>query len=90
MTKDLNLKLTYDEGLVLDRLFTRFENTGRLEFAHYAEFVALGRITAQLDKTFPEIFDRNYNQLVAAACERLAGDADRDDYPGPKTTTPDV
>ena len=89
-SKNLSLELTHDEGLVLDALFGRFDDTDRFEFAHVAEFIALGRLTAQLDKSFVEIFDRDYKQLLAAARDRVAGDADPDDYPGPKIATPDV
>lgn len=84
MSKDeIVVVLSHDEALVLSDFFGRFQATDRLEFAHAAEFVSLGRITAQLDKSVAELFAPDYLSLLAAARVRVAGSSDTD-YPGPK------
>ena len=65
------------------------EDTDRLEFAHVAEFLALARISAQLDKGVVEMFDPKYVELLAAARARVAGDYEGD-YPGPKVRPADA
>jgi hypothetical protein len=49
MSSDLALKLYHDEALVLFELFARFSETDRLTLRHNSEFVALSRISAQLE-----------------------------------------
>ncbi len=83
------LALTYDQALVLFEFFSRWGDTERLEFAHVAEYLALVRISAQLDKSIIEMFDPAYEQLLAAARARVAGDYEGD-YPGPKSQAHDV
>lgn len=80
----VTLKLTRDQALVLSDFFWRFEETDELAFAHAAEYLALSAIAGQLEETLVEPFMPNYDELVATARERLAGDRGSD-YPGPKT-----
>ena len=90
MTKEpVNLSLTYDHAFVLFEFFARFDDTDRLEFDHVAEFVALMRISAQLDTAVVEMFDPNYGELLAAARARVAGDFEGE-YPGPKVRQADA
>src|SRR5687768_12891597 len=58
-------------------------------FAHVAEYLALTRIAAQIDKSIAEMFDPDYLQLLAAARARVAGTYEGE-YPGPKLDAPDV
>ena len=83
------LTLTYDEAVVLFEFFARFEDTDRFEFAHAAEYLARVRISAQLDTSVVEMFDPQYESLVAAARARVAGDYSGD-YPGPKVQGADA
>ena len=67
-----SISLSDDEALVISDLLDRFERTNVLSLVHNAEFVALCRFSAQLDKALLEPFDPNYDQLVRQARERLA------------------
>ena len=87
--KSVGLTLTYDQAFVLFDFFARFQATDRLEFAHVAEFLALARISAQLDTSVVEMFDPNYVELLAAARARVAGEYEGE-YPGPKVKVADV
>ncbi|MBA3560321.1 MAG: hypothetical protein H0W30_17195 [Gemmatimonadaceae bacterium] len=87
--ESIHLTLTYDEALVLFDFFARFQDTDLLRFAHVAEFLALERISAQIDKSVVEMFDPDYVQLLAAARARLAAGHDGE-YPGPKVSSPDA
>ena len=90
MTEDsVGLTLTPDEALVLCEFFARFDETDRLEFAHVAEWLALGRVSAQLDKSVGQAFDPKWAQLLAAARARVAAGFEGE-YPGPKAGVPDV
>jgi hypothetical protein len=79
----VSVTVTYDQALVLFEFFARFQDTDRLAFAHPAEYLALSRIAAQLDKAVTEMFEPDYRELVAAARARVAAGHDGD-YPGPK------
>jgi hypothetical protein len=72
MNRNVNLSLSADEALVLSDVLSRFEQTGKLELTHNAEFLALSQVSAQLDKALVEPFDPNYALLVNQARERLA------------------
>ena len=67
-----NISLSHDEALVISDLLGRFERTDVLSLVHAAEFVALSRISAQLDKALLEPLDANYDQRVQQARARLA------------------
>ena len=88
-SKPVSLTLTYDEALVLFEFFARYRDTDRLEFAHVAEYLALARISAQLDNSVVEMFDPKYVELLGAARARVAGDYEGD-YPGPKVRPADA
>jgi len=66
------LEITGDEALVLFEFFERYEETGRLVFRHQAEYLALMKISAQIDKNVPEACDPKYQQLLEKAKERVA------------------
>ena len=71
MTK-YTLGLSEDEALVLFEFFSRFDDTDRLEFVHPAEYLALQRISAQIDKTTAAMFKPEYRELLSEARERIA------------------
>jgi hypothetical protein len=66
------LTLTHDEVLILFEFFERLEERDELRFAHPAELVALGHLTGQLESIPWEVFDKDYDKLVAAARRRRA------------------
>jgi hypothetical protein len=79
----VTLTLTPDQALVLFEFFARFQDTDRLAFAHVAEYLALTRIAAQIDKAVVAMFDPEYTELLAAARDRVSAGHDAE-YPGPK------
>ena len=74
MSSCVDLHLTNDEAIVLFEFFARFQESEpcRLRIANNAEFVALSRISAQLDKALVEPFDTRYVELLEEARERIA------------------
>ena len=72
-------KMTREEALVLEGFIARFEETDQLVMKHNAEYIALMRISAQLDKSLVEVFQPDYatklnkaQQAVAAGYEGVA------------------
>ncbi|MGX5673998.1 hypothetical protein [Thermomonas fusca] len=72
MSDNVDLTLSHDEALVLSDLLARYEQTDKLTLTHNAEYLALSRLSALLDKALVEPFDPNYSSLVSHARERLA------------------
>ena len=72
MEKTITLKLSQDEALVLEAFFARFEKDGRLTLKHNAEFIALSRLSGQIEKALIEPFQTDYWTLVAAAQARIS------------------
>lgn len=66
------LSITEDEALVLFEFFARFGDTDKLQFEHAAEYLALQRVSAQIDKTTSAMFSPEYKSLLAGARERIA------------------
>jgi hypothetical protein len=66
------LSLTEDEALVLFEFFARFDDTDQLAFAHPAEYIALLRLSEQIDKTTSAMFMPNYSELLTGARARIA------------------
>jgi hypothetical protein len=69
---EYTLKISEDEALVLFEYFARFDETDDLSFRHPAEYLALERLAAQIDKTTSAMFKPEYRQLLASARERIA------------------
>lgn len=72
MTEDVSIKLTREEALVLDGFFARFVETGQLIMKHNAEYIALMRISAQLDKSLTELFQPDYATKLSKAQQNVA------------------
>lgn len=70
--KNYALEISEDEALVLFDFFSRFDETDELRIENPAEYAALSRISAQIDKTTPAIFDPAYKTLLADARRRLS------------------
>ena len=85
--ESVTLKLTPDEALVLFEFFARFDDSDRLAFAHAAEYLALQRVAAQLDKAAAGAFDPAYADLLAAARARVAAGFEVE-VPGPRAEAP--
>ena len=66
------LEISEDEALVLFEFFARFDDSDRLEFQHPAEYLALLRLSGQIDKTTSAIFSPDYSKLLASARDRIA------------------
>ncbi len=69
---EYTLKISEDEALVLFEYFERFDETDELLFRHPAEYIALQRLAGQIDKTTSAMFKPHYEQLLAAARQRIA------------------
>lgn len=78
MSDRITLHLSRDEALVLFEFFARFQDTDRFRLTNNAEFVAFSRVSAQLDKALVEPFMPDYNALLEAARQRVAGDYEGD------------
>lgn len=68
----LNLVVTRDEALVLCELLARFTETDRLTLIHNAEFVALSRLSGQLEKMLVEPLGSDYEVVIDSARTRIA------------------
>jgi phage terminase small subunit len=73
------LSLSEDEALVLFEFFSRFDDTGRLEFRHPAEYIALQHIAGEIDKTTAAMFKTDYQILLEQARSRVADGFEGDD-----------
>lgn len=72
MNKDITVRLSHDEALVLFEFFWRFQETDDFQMTHNAEFLAFSSIAAQLDKALVEPFQPDYRELLSTAQERIA------------------
>ncbi len=66
------LTLTDDEVLILFEFFERLEERDELKFAHPAEWIALGRLTGQLESILWQLFASDWDKLLADARARRA------------------
>jgi hypothetical protein len=77
---EYQFSITEDEAIVLFEFFARFENKEKLYFVHPAEYIALMKISAQIDKTTSVMFKKNYVELLEEARARIA-DGFESDFP---------
>ena len=73
MKENVVIELSLDQALVLSHMLYRYQQTDRLTLANNAEYVALSAVSGQLDTALVEPFMSNYNELLNAARERIAG-----------------
>lgn len=76
--KKYQLTITEDQAIVLFEFFERFGDKERLYFVHAAEYIALMKVSAQIDKATSVMFNKNYGELLKEARERIAGDFESD------------
>jgi hypothetical protein len=69
---EINLQITEDAAIVLFEFFERFKEKERLYFVHPAEYIALMKISAQIDKSTSAMFSSQYGKLLYEARERIA------------------
>ena len=69
---EYKLTISEDEAVVLFEFFERFEEKEKLYFVHPAEYIALMKISAQIDKTTAAMFKKNYAEILFEARERIA------------------
>ncbi len=74
----IGIELTEDEVLVLFEFFERFEEKGRLYFVHPAEYIALMKVSAQIDKGTSAMFSERYGEILKEAREKIAEGFDSD------------
>ena len=74
MNDCVTITLTRDEALVLFEFMARFfdDDEDTLILRHNAEFIALSRVSAQLDKSVSSVFDPSYTTILKAAQDRIA------------------
>ena len=79
MSENVTITLSHDEVLVLFDFFSRFYEgkEERLTMRNNAEYLALARISAQVEKALVEWCDPKYSDLLEAARDRVASG-----YPG--------
>jgi hypothetical protein len=57
---------------VLFEFFTHFDETDKLEFEHPAEYIALLKLSGQIDQTTAAMFKPEYQQLLSDARKRIS------------------
>jgi hypothetical protein len=67
----ISLELSRDEALVLFEVLHRWADTDRLEFVDEAEQRAMWNLSALLERLMAEPFRPDYDELLAAARDRL-------------------
>ena len=82
---EYSIKLNEDEAIVLFEYFNRFDDTDSLAFEHEAEYLALLKLSGQIDKTTSAMFNPNYKELLEQARSRIAKGFEGD-VPGLKRT----
>jgi hypothetical protein len=71
--EQVTIRLSSDQALVLYELLSRFDQEEELSIEDRAEERVLGDVHAQLEKALVAPFDPRYEELVAAARDRLRG-----------------
>ena len=69
--KKYKLEITEDEAIVLFDFFSRFDETDKLEFEHPAEYLALEKLSGQIEMTTAAIFKPEYKELLSEARKRI-------------------
>ena len=72
------ITINEDEALVLFNFFEQFGDTGNLSLTHAAKYIALMKISAQIDKSTAVMFKPDYSILLETARQSVAEDFKRD------------
>lgn len=70
--EQVHITISEDEALVLFEFLERFGDTENLSFTHAAEYIALMKISAQIDKSIVAMFKPDYSTLLESARQRVA------------------
>ncbi len=70
--REYELTINEDEAVVLFEFFERFDDLDELYFVHRAEYIALQRLSGQINKTTAAMFGPKYCEILDAARERIA------------------
>lgn len=73
-TKNMDIKLSHDEALVLFEFLSREEREILSKVQHYAEGKTLSGILATLEKNLSEPFRKDYLELLNEARKKVQGD----------------
>ncbi len=68
----INIEISQDDAIVLFEFFERFEEKEELYFVHPSEYISLMKISAQIDKSTPAMFNKNYGEILKQAREKFA------------------
>jgi hypothetical protein len=79
--EQVHIKISEDEALVLFEFLERLGDTENLSFAHTAEYIALMKISAQIDKSITTMFKPDYLTLLESARQRV-GEGFEGEVPG--------
>jgi hypothetical protein len=75
--RDVVIRLTHDEALVLFELLHRWEDQDRVtQPEHHADQVALWNLSCLLERELVEPFGLAYDHLINEARTRLAGESE--------------
>ncbi len=69
---EISLKMSEYNTIVLFEFFARFDDKGRLNLVHPAEYISLMRIAGQIDKSTSVMFSDEYEKLLHEARQRVA------------------
>jgi hypothetical protein len=70
--KKYKLKITEDEAITLFEYFARFDDSDNLAFEHPAEYLAIQRLSAQIEKTTSAMFKPEYKELLNESRNRIS------------------
>jgi hypothetical protein len=73
MKENIVIELSHDQAFVFSHMLYRFQQTDQLALANNAEYLALSTVSGQLDTALVEPLMSNYDELLIAARERIAG-----------------
>ena len=76
----IQIEISEDEAIVLFEFFERFGEKEEMYFVHPAEYLALMKISGQIDKSTSAMFKENYVEILKKARENIA-DSFESDFP---------
>lgn len=68
----IQIEISEDEAIVLFEFFERFAEKEKLYFVHPAEYLALMKISGQIDKSTSAMFRKDYGEILKNARENIA------------------
>ena len=68
----IQIEISVDEAIVLFEFFEKFDKKEEMYFAHPAEYLALMKISGQINKSTSAMFKENYVEILKKASENIA------------------